>query len=142
MGHILKIFCVVSASILAIQPAHAENTADLGLTLALLGEPESEIKTLFKCAPRLLSGNTKYRYVCYSKAFDSAVIKTEANRILNISAKISLITTSIEEVEQQLSKKCERNKLGNFICDAGHQVSLKRVGMNAEVNFCHRLVCE
>ena len=142
MRQILKIFCIVSASILAIQPAHAQNTADLGLTLALLGEPESEIKTLFKCAPRLLSGNTKYRYVCYSKAFDSAVIKTEANRILNISAKISLITTSIEEVEQQLSKKCERNKLGNFICDAGHQVSLKRVGMNAEVNFCHRLVCE
>ena len=142
MRYILKIFCVVSASILAIQPAHAENTADLGLTLALLGEPESEIKTLFKCAPRLLNGNTKYRYVCYSKAFDSAVIKTEANRILNISAKISLMTTSIEEVEQQLSKKCERNKVGNFICDAGHQVSLKRVGINAEVNFCHRLVCE
>ena len=142
MRHILKIFCIVIASILAIQPAHAQNTADLDLTLALLGEPESEIKTLFKCVPRLLSGNTKYRYVCYSKTFASAVIKTEANSILNINAKISLINTSIEEIEQQLSKKCERNKVGDFICDAEHQVSITRVGINAEVNFCHRLVCE
>ena len=142
MRHILKIFCIVIASILAIQPAHAQNTADLDLTLALLGEPESEITTLFKCAPRLLSGNTKYRYVCHSKTFDSAVIKTEADRILSIRAKLSLISNSIEEIEQKLSNKCERNKVGDFICDAGHKVSITRVGSSAEVNFCHRLVCE
>ena len=142
MWHYFKILCIVIAYISAIQPANAQNTADLDLTLALLGGPESEIKTLFKCAPRLLSGNTKYRYVCYSKIFGSTVIKTEADKILSIRAKISLITTSIEEIEQTLSNKCERNKVGDFICDAGHKVSITRVGNNAEVNFCHRLVCE